>query len=86
MPKYILVEAYSYNMSNNVYDDYQPIRHYKVYDNFNVANHELYCQEKKFHKNFGECEYYQFQDDETYYSEKYDQIIYPPKLYTVTNF
>jgi hypothetical protein len=83
MKEFILVPAYCYYMSNDVYDDYRPIKSCKFYDNFNVAKHELYNAENEFHADYQEHEYYVIQDDGTYYSEKFNDKIYPPKLYTV---
>jgi len=72
-------------MLNNVYDDYQPIKYCKFYDNFNVANHDLYNLENTFHANYADNENYIIQDDGTYYSEKFNEKMYPPKLYIITN-
>ena len=87
MSKYILVESYHYDMSNSVYEDYQPIKKCRFYDEIEKAENDLEDLKNKFHNKYGQHEFwtltYRLQEDCSYYSEKYDEIIYPPKLYTV---
>ena len=83
MPKYILVESYRYDMSNNAYEDYQPIRSCQFYDNLEQANTELNYLQNRFHTMYDDNKYQFNYEDGTYYSEKYNQTVYPPKVYKI---
>ena len=83
MPKYILVESYSYDLSSDVYEDYQPIRNCQFYDNLEKANVELNYLQNRFRTMYDDNKYQFNYKDGTYYSEKYNQTVYPPKVYKI---
>ena len=83
MPKYILVESYCYDMSNNAYEDYQPIKNCQFYDNLEQANEELNYLQNRFVMNYQDNSYFEITEYGTYYSEKYNQTVYPPKVYKI---
>ena len=83
MNKYILIKSYFYNMSSSIYEDYQPSKYCVVYDELNKANSVLENLLNNYHQYYSKEKYYNLQEDGSYYSEKYDETVYPPQLYKI---